>query len=150
MKLLEEYEGKRRRVYLDSANLETIGIGHLLTKDERSSGKLYIKGRAVKYGNGGLNDEEIYGLLAQDLEPVEAVVEQNVKVPLTQPQFDALVIFAFNVGNGAFRSSTLLRCLNRSEYEEVPIQMRRWNRAGGKVLQGLINRREKEIKMWQT
>jgi lysozyme len=54
------------------------------------------------------------------------------------------------VGTQAFKSSTLLKKLNQGLYDEVPAQLRRWNKAGGKVIQGLINRREKEIVLWQS
>jgi lysozyme len=69
---------------------------------------------------------------------------------LNQNQFDALVSFAFNVGDGAFRSSTLLRLLNQGQYDQVPAQLRRWNMDNGHVVQGLINRRNKEIALWNT
>ena len=62
----------------------------------------------------------------------------------------ALVSFAFNVGDGAFRSSTLLRLLNQGQYDQVPAQLRRWNMDNGHVVQGLINRRNKEIALWNT
>ena len=63
---------------------------------------------------------------------------------LTQPQFDALVSFVFNVGGGNFQTSTLLKELNAGHVAAVPGQLARWNTAGGQVLQGLVNRRRAE------
>ncbi len=148
-KLLAEWEGVETEVYDDAAGLPTIGVGHLLTQNERNSGKITIKGQAVDYKQG-LSEQEVLDLLAQDLERFEAAVSDAVQVALRQNQFDALVSFAFNVGTQAFKSSTLLKKLNQGLYDEVPAQLRRWNKAGGKVIQGLINRREKEIGLWQS
>ena len=58
--------------------------------------------------------------------------------------------FVFNIGPTAFRKSTLLRLLNEGKPEEVPAQLKRWNKAGGKTVQGLINRREAESGLWET
>ena len=88
--------------------------------------------------------------MAQDLERFEAAVNDGVQVALNQNQFDALVSFAFNVGRQGFKSSTLLKKLNQGLYDEVPAQLRRWNKTGGNVIQGLVNRREKEIALWQS
>ena len=147
--LLAEWEGFETEIYDDAAGLPTIGVGHLLTKNERDSGKIIIKGQAVDYKQG-LSEQEVLDLLAQDLERFEAAVNDAVQVGLSQHQFDALVSFAFNVGTQAFKSSTLLKKLNQGLYDEVPAQLRRWNKAGGKVIQGLVNRREKEIALWQS
>lgn len=147
LNLLEQWEGFETKVYKDSAGLPTIGVGHLLTKSELTSGKIVIKGVTVKYADG-LTNQQVTDLLAQDVAPVGQVVTKAVTVPLTQNQFDALVSFAFNVGNAAFTGSTLLKVLNQKEYKEVPTQLLRWTRSGGKIVQGLVNRRENEIKLW--
>ena len=147
LELLEQWEGFKTTVYKDSAGLPTIGVGHLLTKSELSSGKITINGVPVSYENG-LTEQQVTDLLAQDVQPAAAAVNNNVKVPLDQNQFDALVSFTFNVGIGAFTSSTLLKVLNQGQYDEVPTQLLRWTRAGGQVVQGLVNRRNNEIKLW--
>jgi lysozyme len=146
-KLLAEWEGFETRVYKDSAGLPTIGVGHLLTQDERSSGKIIINGQTVRYSNG-ITKQQVYDLLDQDLNRFEDVVNQRVTVPLEQSQFDALVSFSFNVGVGAFKNSTLLKRLNAGDYADVPNQLGRWVHSGGRVVQGLINRREHEIQLW--
>ena len=147
LELLKQWEGFELKVYKDSAGLLTIGVGHLLTKSELSSGKIAINGVTVKYADG-LTEQQALDLLSQDVQPAENTVNTNVKVPLTQNQFDALVSFTFNVGGGAFKGSTLLKVLNQKQYTEVPTQLLRWTRAGGKVVQGLLNRRQNEIKLW--
>ena len=147
LELLKQWEGFKNTVYKDSAGLPTIGVGHLITSAEQSSGTITINGVAVPYANG-LTDQQVLDLLAQDVKPAENTVNNGVKVALNQNQFDALVSFTFNVGSGSFNSSTLLKVLNQGQYDQVPDQLRRWNKAGGKVVQGLVNRRENEIKLW--
>ena len=132
--LLIQLEGKRNHVYEDVAGLKTIGVGHLLKP-----------GEIMSY----LTDDKIEDLLDKDLLEFEANVDNYVEVQLTQNEFDAMVIFAFNVGINAFRKSTLLKVINRSEFAEVPKQLMRWNKAGGKVISGLTNRRKAEIKLWE-
>jgi lysozyme len=148
LELLEQWEGFKTTVYKDSAGLPTIGVGHLLTKSELSSGKITINGVPVSYENG-LTEQQVTDLLAQDVKPAAAAVNKNVKVPLNQNQFDVLVSFTFNVGVGAFTGSTLLKVLNQSHYDQVPTQLLRWTRAGGHQVQGLVNRRDNEIKLWK-
>ena len=147
LSLLEQWEGFKLQVYKDSAGLPTIGVGHLLTRSELTSGKIIINGVPVKYANG-LTQQQVNDLLAQDVKPAAQAVSDGVKVALNQNQFDALVSFTFNVGIMAFRGSTLLRLLNQGQYDQVPTQLLRWTRAGGVVVQGLVNRRNNEIKLW--
>ena len=71
------------------------------------------------------------------------------EVDLTQNQFDALVSWTFNLGWGALSSSTLLKVLNDENYKGVPEQIKRWNMAGGKVLDGLVRRREAEALLFE-
>ena len=149
--MLMNLEGYREHVYKDAAGLPTIGVGHLLTKNELSSGTIRIGNEWVRYTNSqGLTREQVKALLAQDLRQTENAVLSCVTVTLTQGQFDALVSLVFNIGTGAFRQSTLLKVLNLGHVEDVPAQMRRWTRAGGKVLPGLVRRREIEINRWES
>lgn len=108
--LLAEWEGFECRVYLDIAGKQAIGIGHLLTKDELSSGKIYIQGKAIKYDDG-LTEHQVLNLLDQDLKEVERTLNKFVKVTLTQHQFDALTSFVLNVGSYAFKKSILPKYL---------------------------------------
>jgi lysozyme len=145
--LLQQWEGFELNVYNDSAGLPTIGVGHLLTKSELSSGKIAINGVPVRYANG-ITQQQALDLLQQDLAPTTQAVTNGAKVQLSQNQFDALTSFAFNVGISAFTNSTLLKLLNQGQYAQVPAQLLRWTRAGGRVVQGLVNRRQNEIKLW--
>lgn len=145
--LLSQWEGIETKVYRDVAGLPTIGVGHLLTKDELTSGKIVINGQQVKYEDG-LTHAQIIALLGQDLATFEKAVNDSVQVTLQQHQYDALVSFAFNVGASAFRSSTLLKRLNEGKYDDVPDQLKRWVFSGGQKVQGLINRRNHEIQLW--
>lgn len=146
-RVLVQREALRTAVYLDSGGEPTIGIGHLLTKSERASGKLWIRGVAYKY-SAGLPEALCYELLDQDLMPVCECVDNAVAVPLTQSQFDALVIFTYNVGNAAFEGSTLLKRLNAGAYAEVPTQLQRWVHDNGKYVPGLLARRMAEVALW--
>lgn len=141
--LIAEVEGLMLKPYKDVAGLWTIGVGHLLTKDELSTGT--VNGYAWR---NGISHSQALDILSVDAEIAERAVNRYVEVPLSQHQFDALVSFVFNVGSGAFKKSTLLRKLNAGDYQSVPSEMKRWNKAGGKVVKGLINRRNKEIKLW--
>lgn len=148
IQLLKDLEGVEPDPYRDSAGLWTVGAGHCLTKDELSAGKIYCGDRVIRWKDGPLTDDEIAALLAEDVGWAEAAVEVAVRVPLEQYQFEALVIFCFNIGANAFRESTLCRLLNAGDVDAVPDQLRRWVRAGGKVLPGLVRRREIEIAHW--
>lgn len=144
---LFECEGCELQCYADSGGALTIGVGHLLTKAERTSGKIQIGQKSVRYGKGitRLHAEQ---LLAQDL-VAQQVWSWYVSVPLTEAQREALASFVFNCGLSAFQNSTLLKLLNQGKYDQVPTQLRRWIYDGGKVVNGLVNRRNKEIALWE-
>jgi lysozyme len=148
IELLKRLEGIRAHLYNDSAGLPTIGVGHLLIRDELSSGKINILGESVKY-SAGLTETQIEKLLSHDVAFAEGAI--NVcDISLAQNQFDALVCFVFNVGRNAFDKSTLKKCLVAGDTNKIPEQFRRWIYAGGKISKGLIGRREQEIKLFLT
>ena len=134
IELIKSFEGRRLVAYQDSVGVWTIGYGHTKTAHED---KLIIKSTADR-------------LLAEDLAEFEKYVDTYVTVALTQNQFDALVSWTFNLGPGNLKESTMLKKLNQGLYAEVPDEMRRWNKAGGKVLEGLIRRREAEAKLFNA
>ena len=136
--LLKQWEGVETEKYKDAGGKWTIGVGHLLTREEIMGGKY----------DGGITEAEALDLLAADLRPFEECVNRNVRVALQQYEFDALVSFVFNVGAGNFQRSTLLKKLNRMDYVSVPDELRKWVRVNGKRCHGLANRREKEILLW--
>jgi lysozyme len=149
--VLIELEGKIDHVYKDKAGFLTIGVGHLLSKSEIHSGKIHLSnGNVLDFRNGTLSDDDIKELLRDDLLRYEHAIRESVKVPITQEHFDALSSFVFNIGITAFKNSTLLRLLNKSQYSKVPFQLKRWNKAGGRVIKGLIYRRNTEVAMWNT
>jgi len=150
---IDDVEGRRNKEYLDVEGNPTIGVGHLLTRSELTSGKIRIGSEVVKYAEG-LRESHIDLLLEQDLAATEWDISFHVKPELKQYQFDALCSFVFNVGVGAFESSTLLKLLNDGFPAEVPHQLRRWNkcRVKGQVVavKGLTLRREAEVSLWNN
>lgn len=134
VELIRHFEGCRFDAYLCPAGVWTIGYGH--TAD-------------VKEGDN-IDQEAAEAFLIEDLETFEQAVTRLVEVPLTQQQFDALVSWTFNLGAGNLAESTLLKKLNNYQYAEVPEQMMRWVRAGGKVLEGLVRRRAAEAALFQS
>jgi lysozyme len=141
---IEGREGLRLTAYQDSAGLWTIGYGHLLTKDELRSGK--VLGQDWR---DGITQATADALLGGDVYTAADAVSEFVRVPLLQNQFDALVSFVYNIGDGAFQDSTLLRQLNDSQFATVPDQMRRWIHSAGQVDPGLVSRRESEVAQWE-
>ena len=131
--LIKHFEGCRLEAYQDSVDIWTIGYGT-------------IKG--VKEGDK-INQDEAEHLLQEELPEYEGYINDMVKVPLEQNQFDALCSWVFNLGPNNLKSSTLLKVLNEGKYDEVPEQVVRWNKAGGKVLEGLKKRREAESLLFQ-
>jgi len=154
IRTLIDSEGSINTIYDDQAGLPTIGVGHLLKKSELSSGKIELSdGSIIDLRKGKISDRSVERLLSDDLIPREKAVYDLVDVSLEQEQFDALVHFAFNVGIGAFRKSTLLKRVNSGDFDAVPAEIRKWNivTVGGKkqVSRGLANRREIECQMWE-
>jgi lysozyme len=126
--LIKHFESLQLDAYRCSAGVWTIGYGHT---------------KGVKQGDR-ITEQEAERLLESDLELFERGVLRSVKVKLTQSQFDALVSFSFNVGLGALGHSTLLRRLNEGDIFGAADQFLRWDKAGGKVLAGLVRRRKAE------
>jgi lysozyme len=143
-------EGFKCNTYFDSVGYLTIGVGHLLTSQEKDTGYIMIAGQPCYYMERGLRPDKVKLLLKQDCANAIRIVSREVKVPLSQSQFDALISFVFNIGTHAFSKSTLLKVLNAGQYAEVPAQLRRWNKAGGVVVEGLKNRREFECALWSN
>lgn len=146
LKNIMRHEGVMWKAYHDPVGLYTIGVGHLLTKQEIASGMIEIGGNLEDY-TGGLMQSDCMRLLDQDCDIAESYVNALVTRDITQAQFDSLVSFVFNVGGRAFDKSTLLKVINAGGTgEEIAAQFYRWNKAGGHVLAGLIKRRFDEAK----
>jgi len=146
---IAQWEAWVPHLYNDAVGHCTIGYGHLL-----HLGNCGPADRAA-YPNG-INRQQGMTLFRQDLSRYENLVSNNVKVPLTQNQFDALVSFSFNIGPGSvkprrgFLGSSALSQLNKGNYNNVPARMARWNTAGGRVLRGLTRRRADEGRLFNT
>lgn len=126
--IIRRFEGCRLTAYTCPAGKLTIGYGHT--------------GPDVRTGQT-ISSERAEQLLRADVAPVERCLNECVTAPLTQDQFDALVSFVYNVGGGAFRTSTLLRRLNARDPGAAD-EFGRWTRAGARVLPGLEARRAAE------
>lgn len=156
---LKKMESVEPYVYTCQAGHQTIGVGHRLTIHELETGLLLIDGDAVRWIDG-LTSAQIDGLMRADLAAAEWTVESCVTVPLTDNQFAALVSLCFNIGAQAFKDSSVVRVLNQGSYHLVPGFMRLWNKITVRVVdkdgvkkvkrvsQGLVNRREAEIRLW--
>lgn len=141
------HEGVRLTAYRDSAGLLTIGVGHLLTRSELSSGKLRLGLDVVRWDDGITGDEAMRLL---DLDLVMAEQAAGLCRGITDAQFDALVSFIFNIGVAAFEGSTLRKKLFTGEPDAVPQQMLRWDRAGGVRQASLLKRRQDEAALWTS
>lgn len=132
LELIKTYEGLRLKAYQDSVGVWTIGYGHT---------------RTAKPGMT-ITAEEAEALLRQDLADAEKAVTRLVKVPLNDNQYSALVSFVFNLGSGNFAMSTLLKKINSGDIAGAAKEFKRWNRAGKKVLAGLVRRRDAEAALF--
>ena len=131
--LIADFEGYRSKAYDDGVGVWTIGYGTTI----------YPNGIKVKRGDT-CTLEQAKDYMAHDLQRFESAVYENVTVDLNQNQFDALVSLTYNIGIGAFGKSTLLKKLNSGDYKGASNQFDVWVNAGGKRMQGLVNRRAKE------
>lgn len=133
--LIKKFEGLRLNAYPDPGSGGepwTIGYGST---------------RGVKPGDT-ITEAEADAKLRDDLFDSERCVDLYVTVPLTRNQHAALVSFVFNLGCGNFASSTMLGLLNAGDYQGASHQFARWNRASGRVLTGLVLRRDAERQMF--
>jgi lysozyme len=135
IKIVEEEEGWSAVPYLCPAKKWTIGFGSTFWED----------GTPVKKDDKPIDKERGRMLVkAHFAREVEPALDSLVKVSLTQNQYDALADFVYNVGVGNFASSTLLKKLNAKDYAGAANEFPKWNKGGGKVLNGLVRRRKKE------
>lgn len=145
LKLVKEFEGCLKSVgggrfttYYCPANVLTIGWGH--TNDG---------GRPIKPGDVW-TQAECDQALADDMGRFEKMVDRRVKVPLNQNQYDALVSFTYNCGEGNLAKSTLLKKVNAGDFAAAANQFAAWNKGGGRVLAGLTRRRAAEAALFRS
>ena len=133
LSLIKKFEGCELEAYKCAAGVWTIGYGS--TKGVKSEDTI--------------TQEEADQLLLHEMAEYEGYVNDMVKVDLNQNQFDSLVSWVFNLGPSNLSSSTLLTRINNKDWKDVPNQIKRWNKAGGKTLQGLIRRRDAEALLFE-
>ena len=131
--LIKKFEGCLLESYLCAAGVPTIGYGST---------------KGIKLGMT-ITQEEAEEVLLKDVAIFEGFVLEASEMPLSQHQFDALVSWTYNLGPSNLNASTMLKVLNKGSYEDVPAQIKRWNKANGKVLEGLIRRREAEALLFE-
>ena len=143
--MIKHHEGVRFKPYRCPARLFTIGVGHVLYPDQ---GRLPLDQRdafpLAPEDNRAFSKAEVDGLLASDLQRFEVGVARLFPMVLTQNQNDALVSFAFNLGLGGLQRSTLRQKVLRGETQEAANEFLKFVRGGGKVLPGLVKRRNDE------
>jgi len=136
--LVTRFEGYSSTPYRCAAGVWTIGFG--TTR--------YPGGHRVTGCDTGCTREQAERWLHHALEKAERAVIRYCKPYLNPYRRAALASFVYNLGSGAFRASTLLRKINRGDFCDVPYQIARWDKAGGRVLRGLTRRRAAEVKLW--
>ena len=138
LELIKRFEGCKLTSYLCPAKVPTIGYGSTRYND----------GSPVKIGDK-ITQVQADLLLEQTVQQYIQAVKTYTKVKLNDNQLSALVTFCYNVGIKAFKDSTLLLVINTGgNNEEIKKQFMRWNRGGGKVLDGLTKRREAEYNLY--
>lgn len=138
IKMIKHHEGVRLKPYKDPIGLWTVGVGHLIG-DGKSLPIEWFRTFTM---------DEVDELLKKDLAKFEKGVLRLCPNYLTQPRFDALVSFAFNVGLGNLQSSTLRQKHNRGDILGAAQEFLKWNKAGGRVLRGLTVRRQDESNLY--
>ena len=131
--LIKQYEGLRLTSYQDSAGVWTIGYG-----------TTSINGAPVQPGQTITQAQADQYLLDHLNSTVAPTIQSKVKAPITQSMFDAMCCFTYNVGSGNFGKSTLLKDVNVANYSMAATDFQAWNKAGGVVVPGLVNRRSSE------
>lgn len=131
VKIIRQFEGEKLKPYRCSAGKLTIGVGHVIKKGE-------------EWMMSGIDAKQSAAILAKDLETFVVVMGKSIKVHLSDARKVAVLSLMFNIGANAFINSTVLRKINQGDIMGAGDAFLMWNRAGGKVNQGLVYRREKE------
>ena len=133
LSLIKKFEGCELEAYKCAAGVWTIGYGST---------------KGVNEGDT-ITQEGADKLLTEEIHEYEGYINDMVTVDLKQNEFDALVSWVFNLGPSNLSSSTLLNRLNNKMFDDLPNQIKRWNKAVGEVLQGLVRRREAEALLFE-
>lgn len=135
--LIKRFEGFRGKAYRCPSGIWTIGYGHTA-----------MAGPPAVAGGLEISRDEAAKILARDVAQFAAAVAALLKVQLPAHQFSALVSFAFNVGMGNFRASSVLKAINAGDLAAVPRRLQLWTKAGGRELPGLVRRRAAEAELF--
>jgi lysozyme len=136
---ITKHEGLSLKPYLCPAKIPTIGYGNTY----------YSDGKRVTLLDKDITKQQAFEMFKEIANRFAKRVDELVITELTQNQFNALVSFAYNVGTGNFASSTLLKKINKNPNDlTLKAEFLRWNKAGGKVLNGLTNRRNEEADLY--
>ena len=138
--LLAELEGVVLNPYKDSVGIPTIGIGSTYYEDGT---KVTMKDKAI-------TKERAIQLAKNVVKSFEARVNKSIVVPMTQNQFDAMVLLCYNIGESGFARSSVVKNFNAGNLQKAADSFLLWNKAGGKVSKGLTNRRQKERNLFLT
>lgn len=146
IKMIKHHEGVRTKPYQCPALLWTVGVGHVIDPNHARVPMAERKNLPIPDGwNRVLSMEEVDQILQKDLARfVAGVIRLCPKTAENQSHLDALTSFAFNVGLGNLQKSSIRMKYNRGEYEAAAEGLLEWNKAGGRVLKGLDNRRKDE------
>lgn len=132
--LIRKFEGCKLFPYMDMVGVWTVGYG---------STTEVVPGEKI-------SQAEAEDRLVEDIEVAEKCINDAVTVPLTQNQFDALVSWVYNLGCKRFRQSTMLQKINSKHWQEASVELRKWDMAGGRHVDGLMRRRAAESKLFDT
>jgi lysozyme len=155
IKMLKHHEGVRYKPYQCPAKLWTIGVGSVLYPEQAKipssiEGMARRKAWPVKpEDNRKWSEEEVDKLLAKDVARFERGLERYLPIRLSQNEYDAILSFCFNLGLGTFQRSTLRQALLRGDKITAIQSLLKYNKAGGKVLKGLDNRRKDEAALFR-
>ncbi len=139
VELIKKFEGFRPKPYLDIVGIPTIGYGSTF----------YPNGKKVSTSDRPINESIGESLLLSAASKFENVINSLVKKKINQNQFDALVSFIFNIGPTAFKKSTILRKINLNPSDpSIREEFLKWNKSGGKVINGLTMRRNLESNLY--
>lgn len=140
--IIKKFEGFKAKPYLCPAGIPTIGYG---------STYYFLSDNKVKLTDRAISPAYAESLLICSIYRYEQAVKRYVSAKINQNQFDALVSFCYNVGNEAFRKSTLLKRINANPNDErINAEFKRWIFANGRILNGLVKRRKEEAKLYFT
>ena len=139
-RLLWELEGIVLNPYRDSVGIPTIGIGSTYYED----------GTKVKMTDKAITKERAIQLAKNVVKSFEAKVNKAILLPMTQNQFDAMVLLCYNIGESSFARSSVVRNFNAGNLQKAADSFLLWNKAGGVVSKGLTNRRQKERNLFLT